>query len=193
MIDRLQASLVFLHEPLANLGRDAVICGLNPGVEELAKLMTARQVTATLVGAGGNGAIIGIVTDHDLRARVLAENVDLNTPIHTIMTSPLTKIPENTLMYEALMRVTKRRAPSGGGRSERPDRQCDRQQIARPVTTLRPDGAGPRDRPRRHARRGGAVLRAHLAAGQEPARQQRPPAPASPTCWRWSPTRPPSG
>ncbi len=33
MIDRLQASLLFLHEPLANLGRDAVICGLNTSIE----------------------------------------------------------------------------------------------------------------------------------------------------------------
>ena len=107
MIDRLQASLLFLHEPLANLGRDAVICGLNTSIEELAKLMTARQVTAALV-ASENGAIIGIVTDHDLRARVLAENVDLNAPIHTIMSSPLTKIPENALMYEALMRMEER-------------------------------------------------------------------------------------
>jgi PAS domain S-box-containing protein len=107
MIDRLQASLLFLHEPLANLGRDAVICGLNTSIEQLARLMTARQVTAALV-ATENAAIIGIVTDHDLRARVLAENLDLSAPIHTIMSSPLTKIPEHALVYEALMRMEER-------------------------------------------------------------------------------------
>ena len=107
MIDRLQASLLFLHEPLANLGRDAVICGLNTSIEQLARLMTARQVTAALV-ASENAAIIGIVTDHDLRARVLAENLDLSAPIHTIMSSPLAKIPEHALVYEALMRMEER-------------------------------------------------------------------------------------
>jgi CBS domain-containing protein len=67
-------------------------------------LMTERQVTAALV-ASENGAIIGIVTDHDLRARVLAENIDPSAPIHIIMSSPLAKIPERALMYEALMRM----------------------------------------------------------------------------------------
>ena len=107
MIDKLQASLLFLHEPLASLGRDAVICRLDTSIEQLARLMTARQVTAALV-ASDNAAIIGIVTDHDLRARVLAENVELSTPVHTIMSAPLTKIPEHALIYEALMRMEER-------------------------------------------------------------------------------------
>lgn len=104
LLDRLQASLLFLHEPLANLGRDALICRLDTSIAQLARLMTARQVTAALV-TSENGAIIGIVTDHDLRARVLAEAADLSAPVHTIMSSPLTKIPESALMYEALMRM----------------------------------------------------------------------------------------
>jgi CBS domain-containing protein len=58
--------------------------------------------------ASESGAIIGIVTDHDLRARVLAESADLGAPIHTIMSSPLTKISERALMYEALMRMEER-------------------------------------------------------------------------------------
>ena len=66
--------------------------------------MTARKVTAALV-ASENATIIGIVTDHDLRARVLAENIDLSAPIHTIMSAPLTKISEHALIYEALMRM----------------------------------------------------------------------------------------
>ena len=104
LIDKLQASLLFLHEPIANLGRDAVICKMDTSIERLSRLMTARMVTAALV-ASETGDIIGIVTDHDLRARVLAENIDLGVPIHTIMSAPLTKIPEHALIYEALMRM----------------------------------------------------------------------------------------
>jgi PAS domain S-box-containing protein len=104
LIDRLQASFLFLHEPLASLGRDAVICPLDTGIAQLATLMTERQVTAALV-TSERGAIIGIVTDHDLRARVLAGDADLSAPVHTIMSSPLTRIPESALMYEALMRM----------------------------------------------------------------------------------------
>ena len=104
MIEKLQASLLFLHEPLSHLGRDAVICGMDTSIEQLSRLMTARNVTAALV-ASETATIIGIVTDHDLRARVLAENIQLSAPIHTIMSAPLAKISEQALIYEALMRM----------------------------------------------------------------------------------------
>jgi PAS domain S-box-containing protein len=104
LIDKLQASLLFLHEPIANLGRDVVICEMNTSIAQLSRQMTARKVTAALV-ASEISTIIGIVTDHDLRARVLAENIDLHAPIHTIMSAPLTKISEHALVYEALMRM----------------------------------------------------------------------------------------
>jgi CBS domain-containing protein len=77
---------------------------MDTSIEQLARLMTARNVTAALVSSE-NGAVIGIVTDHDLRARVLAENIPPSAPIHTIMSAPLTKIPEHALIYEALMRM----------------------------------------------------------------------------------------
>ncbi len=104
LIDKLQASLLFLHEPVGNLGRDVVVCGMDTSIEQLTRLMTARNVTAALV-ASESSIIIGIVTDHDLRARVLAENVDLSSPIHTIMSAPIIKISEQALIYEALMRM----------------------------------------------------------------------------------------
>jgi PAS domain S-box-containing protein len=107
LIEKLQSSLLFLHEPLSNLGRDAVICGMDTTVDQLSQLMTERNVTAALV-ASETSAIIGIVTDHDLRERVLAEMVELSAPIYTIMSAPVTRIPENALIYEALMRMEER-------------------------------------------------------------------------------------
>jgi PAS domain S-box-containing protein len=104
LIDKLQASLLFLHEPIGSLGRDSVICQMDASIKKLSRLMTARNVTAALV-ASENSAIIGIVTDHDLRARVLSEDLDLNAPIHTVMSAPLIKISEDALIYEALMRM----------------------------------------------------------------------------------------
>jgi PAS domain S-box-containing protein len=103
LIEKLQASLLFLHEPLTRLGRDALICDLNTPVAVLAHQMSERNVTAALVSNGDT--ILGIVTDHDLRARVLAENISSSTPIYMIMSSPLGKIPENALIYEALLRM----------------------------------------------------------------------------------------
>lgn len=104
LIEKLQASLLFLHQPITSLGRDVVICNMDTRIEQLAHLMTARNVTAALI-ASESATVIGIVTDHDLRARVLAKNILPSTPVHTIMSAPLTKISEHALIYEALMRM----------------------------------------------------------------------------------------
>lgn len=104
LIDKLQSSLLFLHEPISTLGRDIVVCDMHASIEHVAHVMTLRAVTAALV-ATEKGDIIGIVTDRDLRARVLAEKTPFNAPVHSVMSSPLAKIPEKALMYEALMRM----------------------------------------------------------------------------------------
>ncbi|MBM4426431.1 MAG: PAS domain S-box protein [Chloroflexi bacterium] len=103
LIEKMQASLLFLHEPLARLGRDVLVCDMHTPASALARQMSERNVTAALVSSGDT--TLGIVTDHDLRTRVLAENVPADAPIHTIMSSPLSKIPENALIYEALVRM----------------------------------------------------------------------------------------
>ncbi len=107
LIEKYQTSLLFLHEPIASLGRDVVICDMQTSIERASRLMTARNVTSALV-ASEMTTIIGIVTDHDLRARALAENISPAAPIHTIMSAPLAKISESALIYEALMRMEER-------------------------------------------------------------------------------------
>ena len=104
LIAKLQASLLFLHEPIANLGRDAVVVDMDTGIRHVARQMTERQATASLV-ASGSGTIIGIVTDHDLRARAMAAQMTLDEPVHSMMSAPLIRIPESALVYEALMRM----------------------------------------------------------------------------------------
>jgi PAS domain S-box-containing protein len=106
LIEKFQASLLFLHEPISKLGRDALVCSIEESVSQVTRRMTERNVTAALVASTeAGGAMLGIVTDRDLRARVLAENLPLETPIRTVMSAPLTKIPEDSLVYEALMRM----------------------------------------------------------------------------------------
>lgn len=103
LIEKLQASLLFLHEPIARLGRDVLICDLHTSINELARRMNERKMTAALVAS--HNEVIGIVTDHDLRARVLAENIPVSAPIHTVMSAPLSRISEDALIYEALMQM----------------------------------------------------------------------------------------
>jgi len=104
LIEKLQTSLLFLHEPLTSIRREALICSMDTTIAQLARLMTEREATAALVASEAS-VIIGIITDHDLRERVLAEGVQLNAPIYTIMSAPVTRISENALIYEALMQM----------------------------------------------------------------------------------------
>ena len=102
LIEKLQTSLLFLHEPVSRLGRNILSCGMLTSVSQASKLMTAHNVSAALV-TSENDTVIGIITDHDLRARVLSTNLSLDTPVHKVMSAPLTKISSDALVYEALM------------------------------------------------------------------------------------------
>jgi signal-transduction protein with cAMP-binding, CBS, and nucleotidyltransferase domain/predicted metal-dependent phosphoesterase TrpH len=104
LIEKLQTSLLFLHETVGRMGRDVVKCGLDTPIHKVAALMTASNSTAALV-VTDTGAAIGIVTDHDLRERVVAENLDSHAPAHAVMSAPLVSISEHALIYEALMRM----------------------------------------------------------------------------------------
>jgi PAS domain S-box-containing protein len=101
-IERLQASLLFLHEPVESLMRSAVLCPLDTTIAAAAALMSAEQSTAVLVQAE-SGAAMGIVTDADLRERVVAGTATVDDPLYRVMSSPLVTIPARAEVYEALV------------------------------------------------------------------------------------------
>lgn len=107
IIARLQSSLLFLHETVTSLCQDALRVPMDTPVGQLARLMSARQVSAVLIESQP-GTAVGIVTDHDLRARVLAEQASLSLPAHAVMTAPLVKIADTAHLYEALMLMEER-------------------------------------------------------------------------------------
>jgi CBS domain-containing protein len=84
-----QTATLFLT-PLSQLARRAPISvpRATP-VAEAARAMSAHGVSSLLVGEGGE--LEGILTDRDLRNRVLAQGRDPSTPVSEVMTSaPLT-------------------------------------------------------------------------------------------------------
>lgn len=104
LIVELQTSLKFLHQPLEGFLRKTVSCNINSSIREAAKIITKQKYSAILVKTEGY-EFIGIVTDHDLRKRVIAENEDMNQPIYNVMSSPLIKISINSFVFEALMKM----------------------------------------------------------------------------------------
>ena len=60
--------------------------------------------------AGASAAIVrteppGILTDRDLRSRVLAEGLSPDTPVRAVMSCPLVALPAETPLFEALRRM----------------------------------------------------------------------------------------
>ena len=61
------------------------------------------DTNASLLCVKDDAGIIGVVTDRDLRKRVLAFNENGNNPISAVMTAPVKVINENALLYEAVL------------------------------------------------------------------------------------------
>ncbi|MHB1456095.1 MAG: DUF294 nucleotidyltransferase-like domain-containing protein [Armatimonadota bacterium] len=102
VIEKLQTSLLFLHEPVSQIGRSAVFCKLNTPIINVAIMMTNQQSSAALIQSENND-VIGIVTDKDIRDRVVSSDINHQEQIHKIMSSPLVTISEHAEIYEALL------------------------------------------------------------------------------------------
>jgi CBS domain-containing protein len=95
--------LSLINQPVLDVcSRDLATCGADFPIQKAAELMSRRRCSSIFVREPG-GAIIGIVTDNDLRKRVIAEGRSIQRPVSEIMSSPLKTIPANALVFEALL------------------------------------------------------------------------------------------
>lgn len=97
-----EASLPFFHRPIVDLARKRPLsCPFDLPLQQAATLMSEGNSGSILITAP-NGEYLGIVTDHDLRQKVVAAGLDLDAPVGRIMSTPLRTIPGNGLIFEAL-------------------------------------------------------------------------------------------
>lgn len=101
LLSELQMSLGSLSQSVRGVARPAPACPASMPVAKAAALMTKAGSSCALVISEGEP--IGIVTDHDLRARVLAGGVRPEDPVSRVMSSPLITVPETALFYEAVL------------------------------------------------------------------------------------------
>jgi len=104
LIAQLQSSLLFLNEPIRLFLRNNLTCEMNMPIFKAAELMARQNFSAILIVSEKNEAV-GIVTDSDLRKRVLGQTSDLNRPVFTIMSSSLVTISDNALIFEAFLKM----------------------------------------------------------------------------------------
>lgn len=82
--------------------RDVLSCPAEVSVQEAAALMSRSRCSSILV-QGPGGQFVGIVTDTDLRDRVLAAGLPASQPVGGIMSTPLTSVASQTTVFEAMI------------------------------------------------------------------------------------------
>ena len=76
------------NQPVVRLMRSrTVTCEPMEAIREVARRMTAAGATSAIVV--GQGGRLGIVTDRDIRTRIVAAGLPLSAPVSTVMTTPL--------------------------------------------------------------------------------------------------------
>ncbi|MBI5380735.1 MAG: cache domain-containing protein [Opitutae bacterium] len=96
----LQSMLPLATRSLKNSSVTLLTCALDTPIHQAAAAM-ARAKTSAILVQGPSGEPIGIVTDHDLRNRVLAAAKNPAQPVSAIMTAPLVRIADRALLFEA--------------------------------------------------------------------------------------------
>lgn len=97
---------VFFLPIAAFCQREVVTCLPDDALVDAVEVMRKRNISSIVVTA--DGAPVGIVTDRDLRNKVVSRGVDPNTlSVSEIMSSPLIVIKEDELLFEALYRMSR--------------------------------------------------------------------------------------
>ncbi len=90
-----------LREPVSLAIRAApVICAPDTPIRAAARAMTAAAPTALVVDLGDT---VGIVTDSDLRSRVVAGGLSFDAPVSVAMTAPAFTVPGDRAGSEVLL------------------------------------------------------------------------------------------
>jgi CBS domain-containing protein len=92
-----------LNLPVSHFVRESVIVYGDDAVRDAAKLMRDKQVGSVIVAEKSGGEVLGIVTEWDLIARVLASDRDIDrTSVREVMSAPLLKVDSDLRAQDAL-------------------------------------------------------------------------------------------
>ncbi|MEN2986134.1 MAG: DUF294 nucleotidyltransferase-like domain-containing protein [Thermodesulfovibrionaceae bacterium] len=75
-------------------------------IREAAQIMCENRISSLIV-LDLNGIPVGIITDKDLRGKVIAKARDVNEPVKNIMSSPIIKIDAKDFCFEAVVKMLK--------------------------------------------------------------------------------------
>ncbi len=101
-------SLPFFNRPIHTIFKPNIsTCTMETTIEDAAFKMSKNNDSAIFIKKDKMG-IQGIVTDADLRQKVLGKNMDLKMPVSSIMSSPLVTISADCQVFEAFLTMSQK-------------------------------------------------------------------------------------
>jgi CBS domain-containing protein len=92
----------FLSGTVGSITRAAPACPASTSVRRAAELLTTSRQSAILVSED-NTQPLGIITDYDLRKKIIADGRSPELPVAQIMSAPLITVEADTLIFEAVL------------------------------------------------------------------------------------------
>ncbi|MDO6777284.1 DUF294 nucleotidyltransferase-like domain-containing protein [Shewanella sp. 3_MG-2023] len=90
------------------LSREPVMLPITTTIQNVAKTMSEEHVSAAIINdpnladEGGN-SFVGIITERDLCAKVLAQGLDVETQVAEVMSTELISLDHNAYIFEAML------------------------------------------------------------------------------------------
>lgn len=81
---------------------------VNTSVRQISQLMSEKRIGSILL-TDGRDEIVGIVTDKDIRSKVVARGLDYHTKASEIMAAPVQTISGHAVCFDALLAMIKNR------------------------------------------------------------------------------------
>ncbi|MGE0011544.1 MAG: cyclic nucleotide-binding domain-containing protein [Azoarcus sp.] len=92
------------------ISREPVMLGPGSTAMDAARCMTDEGVSSLLIvntadAASSTPGIAGIITDRDIRVRLVSQGLSYDTPVTDIMSSELVSVEHNQLVFEAMLQM----------------------------------------------------------------------------------------
>ncbi|MGI2171431.1 putative nucleotidyltransferase substrate binding domain-containing protein [Shewanella sp. MF05960] len=90
------------------LTREPVILPCNSTIQTVAQIMAEQNISAVLINDPNiddqqDSSFVGIITEHDLCAKVIAVGVNVDSPISQVMSTDLISLDHNAYIFEAML------------------------------------------------------------------------------------------
>ena len=88
--------------------REPVVLPCHSSIQVVAKIMAEQNISAVLINNPDiddqqDSSFVGIITEHDLCAKVIAAGVNVDNPISQVMSTSLISLDHNAYIFEAML------------------------------------------------------------------------------------------